>query len=293
MSLTSEAYSLIGDDIHNFENFGLSKLALLWPTEHQLALNNLLSEDPNCDPEDNFSLSILCEQMDTKNNSKFLSDLTIILATLNINDDQVYELIKEEKFAEAFPSLLYMAESGNFLAQHRVAKLFLDGSGVDLDNHKAFQWYLRAAEQDYIDSQYNLAMMYLDGDGTEKSYDKAYYWLRRGNRLGDEGCGEQMEVLNNEIINQEGNLNIIVCGRIYEDLSGALYDSIGDMTQEQFASMLLSLESNWDVYISEAYLIEKKEGSEKISPNILADVIPASLVYSFLADVHEFQKSFV
>jgi len=208
----------------------------------------------------------------------------------SVTMDHVNKLVKAEKYAEAFFAVFPIAESGNSLAQHRVAGLFADGLGVARDLEKALDWFGKAAEQDNLDSQYNLAQMFLNGEGTKRSFDKAYYWLRRANRLGDVECGKQMAELDEKVSEEDGALSITVGGFNFEDVAGALLAATDEMSEEQIASMLSSLRANWNEFLSKAAEIADNEGDEEISLSMLADVIPPSLVYSLLADVYEYDQ---
>lgn len=59
------------------------------------------------------------------------------------------------------------------------------GEGVEQNDSKAFEWYLKAAEQGDRDAQYNLGLMYRKGKGVEQSESKAFEWYLKAADQGD------------------------------------------------------------------------------------------------------------
>ena len=53
------------------------------------------------------------------------------------------------------------------------------GEGVDQSYENAYEYYLFAARKDNLESQIKVANMYRDGIGTEIDLDKSAYWLKR------------------------------------------------------------------------------------------------------------------
>ena len=81
MSLTDKAYDIIGEDVDNFEQFGLVKLLNLWPKEHNLAVLQAQKEG-DWDSDSQIELGRLCEQIASADQHKFLADLKLILANM-------------------------------------------------------------------------------------------------------------------------------------------------------------------------------------------------------------------
>ena len=53
------------------------------------------------------------------------------------------------------------------------------GEGVDQNYEKAYEFYLFAARRDNLESQIRVADMYRDGIGTDMDLEKSSYWLKR------------------------------------------------------------------------------------------------------------------
>ena len=84
---------------------------------------------------------------------------------------------------DSFGSLLGKAESGEAIAQFKVAGIYEAGSdGVPKNLIEAARWYTMAAEQDHAQSQYNLGMMYQSGHGVGEDANQANKWFDRYNQ---------------------------------------------------------------------------------------------------------------
>lgn len=84
---------------------------------------------------------------------------------------------------DSFGSLLGKAESGEAIAQYKVAGIYETGSdGVPKNLIEAARWYTMAAEQDHAQSQYNLGMMYQSGHGVGEDANQANKWFDRYNQ---------------------------------------------------------------------------------------------------------------
>lgn len=65
------------------------------------------------------------------------------------------------------------ADQGDARAQDNLADLYLAGNGVDKDPAQAAKWYQAAAEQGLSRSRYSLGNLYFRGNGVEKDVEKA------------------------------------------------------------------------------------------------------------------------
>ncbi len=82
-------------------------------------------------------------------------------------------LYNAEKYAEAFPLCLELAEDGEPLFQLRTGWCYDSGKGVKKDSKKAVFWYEKAAEQGETTSIYNLGQCYYYGRGVKQDFFKA------------------------------------------------------------------------------------------------------------------------
>ncbi len=68
-------------------------------------------------------------------------------------------------------------------AIHAIGTMYYMGVGIPQDYIKAMQWYRQAAELKYVKSEYNIGVMYFEGHGVDRSYKKALNWfLIAGNK---------------------------------------------------------------------------------------------------------------
>lgn len=79
------------------------------------------------------------------------------------------------------------AEQGHVQAQNNLARLYLEGRGVEQSDAKAAEWFVKAAEQGNAQAQYALGQMYQAGRGVEQSDAQAAEWFRKA---ADQGVAE-------------------------------------------------------------------------------------------------------
>jgi TPR repeat protein len=72
-------------------------------------------------------------------------------------------LSEEGKAAEAFPLLARAAKAGNAEAEYRVARCYLEGSGVPASRAEGARWLERAAGRGHIEAQTLLAALCVNG----------------------------------------------------------------------------------------------------------------------------------
>lgn len=87
------------------------------------------------------------------------------------------------------------ARAGHPGAQAHMGALHYFGLGVLEDDRAALCWYVRSATQGNLLGAIGLATMYLTGRGVEKSPAKAYAWMNLGNRTGNPKVREVRRIL--------------------------------------------------------------------------------------------------
>ena len=65
------------------------------------------------------------------------------------------------------------AEAGDIAAMFRLAVMYFDGDGVDVDKSEARKWWEKAAERGYARAMTYLGLMYYVGDGVKENKNKA------------------------------------------------------------------------------------------------------------------------
>lgn len=83
---------------------------------------------------------------------------------MNDGEQNKKEFYKKLKTKE----LEVYAKQGDAKAQFKLGACFYNGTGVEQDYKKAFEWFLKAAEQGDLWAQNDLGNCYLDGLGVEK-----------------------------------------------------------------------------------------------------------------------------
>jgi len=78
------------------------------------------------------------------------------------------------------------AASGNRLAMHDLGVYNARGEGAPVDVAAAFRWFRQAAELDVADSQFNLGVLYEQGRGVSADPAEALFWFLVAARNGDE-----------------------------------------------------------------------------------------------------------
>ena len=73
-----------------------------------------------------------------------------------------------------------LAEQGHPIAQFNLALLYHSGSGINLDESKALEWYEKSAKNGYYKAQEYMAVGYREGwFGLPKNRKKADYWEKQ------------------------------------------------------------------------------------------------------------------
>ena len=82
-------------------------------------------------------------------------------------------------FEQEMRNLRQMAEEGSAFAQYRLANIYREGIGTEINRDLAFEWFKKSAEQGFAPAQYVLAVRYLEGIGTEINEDLAFKWYKK------------------------------------------------------------------------------------------------------------------
>ena len=93
--------------------------------------------------------------------------------------DEALAAFNSKDYLAAFKEFSPLAEQGNAIAQHNLARLYANGLGMSKDNDKALFWYEKATAQGYAPAEFGLGLMYSSGDGVPKDPAKAVYWWQK------------------------------------------------------------------------------------------------------------------
>ena len=87
------------------------------------------------------------------------------------------DLMEEGKFAEAMEELLPAARSGNAEAEELIGIMYAMGLGVERDDMRAFDWYLRSSMKGHPGAQSGVGWYYEIGRGMPApDLIRAYTW---------------------------------------------------------------------------------------------------------------------
>ena len=87
------------------------------------------------------------------------------------------DLMEEGKFKEAMQELLPAARSGNAEAEELIGVMYAMGLGVERDDVRAFEWYLRASLKGHPGAQSGVGWYYEIGRGLPApDLIRAYTW---------------------------------------------------------------------------------------------------------------------
>jgi len=91
--------------------------------------------------------------------------------------EQARDLMDANKFEEAMQALLPAARSGNADAEELIGVMYAMGLGVERDDERAFEWYLRSSLKGHPGAQSGIGWYYEVGRGMPApDLVRAYMW---------------------------------------------------------------------------------------------------------------------
>ncbi|EFC38880.1 predicted protein [Naegleria gruberi] len=92
----------------------------------------------------------------------------------------------EKDSEKAFEWFSKGAEQGCLESIHKVGYFYHHGLGVEQDYKKAMEWYLKAADRNLAKSQNNIGVLYRSGEGVAKDLSKSMEWYLKAAENGNE-----------------------------------------------------------------------------------------------------------
>ena len=104
--------------------------------------------------------------------------ILILIPTLIFGEiEHARDLMEEGKFEEAMKELLPAARSGNADAEELIGIMYAMGLGVQKDDFRAFDWYLRSSMKGHPGAQSGVGWYYETGRGMPApDLVRAYTW---------------------------------------------------------------------------------------------------------------------
>ena len=100
--------------------------------------------------------------------------------------------------SEAVGTLRLAAEQGHAKAQHFLAMMYANGTGVAQDDAQAAYWYERTAEQGDAEAQLTFAMLCALGKGIPADLAAACRWARRSLRQGNKKAQKTLNIIRDQ-----------------------------------------------------------------------------------------------
>ena len=103
---------------------------------------------------------------------------TVLISTLVFADiEEARDAMEANQFNEAMQLLRPAANAGNADAEELIGILYAMGLGVERDDRRAFEWYLRSAMKGHAGAQSGIGWYYEVGRGLpEIDLVRAYMW---------------------------------------------------------------------------------------------------------------------
>ena len=103
---------------------------------------------------------------------------TVLISNLVFADiEEARDAMEANQFNEAMQLLRPAANAGNADAEELIGILYAMGLGVDRDDRRAFEWYLRSAMKGHAGAQSGIGWYYEVGRGLpEIDLVRAYMW---------------------------------------------------------------------------------------------------------------------
>ncbi|MGB0867320.1 MAG: tetratricopeptide repeat protein, partial [Granulosicoccaceae bacterium] len=130
------------------------------------------------------------------------------------------QLMEQSKFVEAREQLLPAAQAGNADAEELIGVMYAMGLGVERDDERAFDWYLRSALKGHPGAQSGVGWYYEVGRGIPApDLVRAYAWYVLSAIGGDpDAAVSQQEVVKKMSPEQVARAKLLI-----EDYRGHLY----------------------------------------------------------------------
>lgn len=107
--------------------------------------------------------------------------------------EQGRDLMEAGKFEEARAEFWPAALSGNADAEELIGVMYAMGLGVERDDRRAFEWYLRSSMKGHPGAQSGIGWYYEVGRGVEIDLVRAYMWYTLSAIGGDPDAAISLE----------------------------------------------------------------------------------------------------
>jgi len=157
-----------------------------------------------------------------KISAKLMTVLTLLVfaSPLVADIEKARDLMEANQFGEAFQQLQPAARSGNADAEELIGVMYAMGLGVERDDRRAFEWYLRAAMKGHPGAQSGIGWYYEVGRGMPApDLVRAYMWYVLSAIGGDPDAADSQE----EVVKKMTTEQIAQAHDLIEDYRVWLY----------------------------------------------------------------------
>jgi len=134
--------------------------------------------------------------------------------------EKARDLMEENRFEEAMEALAPAARSGNAEAEELIGVMYAMGLGVERDDRRAFEWYMRASLKGHPGAQSGIAWYYEVGRGIEApDLVRAYAWYVLSAIGGDPDAAISQE----EVVKKMSDAEIAEAHKLIDDYRIWLY----------------------------------------------------------------------
>ncbi|MEX9949175.1 tetratricopeptide repeat protein [Providencia rettgeri] len=103
----------------------------------------------------------------------------------------------------SFNELMLKAKSGDLDAQYEIGTLYDVGEGVEENEEKAIEWYLKAASQGHSQAQYMMGMMYETSEHLSDDSHLSLEWFQKSAAQGNSNALGHLEAIGHSIDNKK------------------------------------------------------------------------------------------
>jgi TPR repeat protein len=150
----------------------------------------------------------------------FSLGLTILPITSLADIETARQQMEANNFSQAYDELLPFAQAGNADAEELIGVMYAMGLGVEKDDVRAFEWYLRASMKGHPGAQSGIGWYYEVGRGLpEVDLVRAYLWYGLSAIGGDPDAAISIE----EVVKKMTPEQIEHAKILIEDYRGHIY----------------------------------------------------------------------
>lgn len=130
--------------------------------------------------------------------------VSLFCSTLAIADlEKARDLMEASQFKAAYAALWPAARSGNAEAEELIGVMYAMGLGVEKDDRRAFEWYLRSSMKGHPGAQSGVGWYYEVGRGVPVDLVRAYMWYALSAIGGDPDAAISLEEVIKKMTHEE------------------------------------------------------------------------------------------